>query len=102
MLTTPQTLDTASLRGKVFGAIQALVEDVNVRIDSETALIGDSRVVDSMKLVELCLALEDLADGIGFSFDWTSEAAMSRSRGMFRSAGALADAFVEQATAQTA
>ena len=26
-----------------------------------------------MKLVEVCLALEDLADEHGFEFDWTSE-----------------------------
>ena len=36
-----------------------------------------------MKLVELCLALEDKAVDLGFEFDWTSEAAMSRSRSLF-------------------
>jgi hypothetical protein len=49
-----------------------------------------------MKLVELCLALEDIAGEIGFAFDWTSETAMSRSRSMFRSAGSLATEFFAQ------
>jgi hypothetical protein len=49
-----------------------------------------------MKLVELCLALEDKAAEIGFEFDWTSDAAMSRSRSMFRTADSLAAEFVNQ------
>ena len=49
-----------------------------------------------MKLVELCLELEDKATNLGFEFDWTSDAAMSRSRGMFRTAGSLAAEFINQ------
>ena len=30
-------------------------------------------------------------DELGFEFDWTSENAMSKSRGMFRTVGALAE-----------
>jgi hypothetical protein len=47
-------------------------------------LIGKEASLDSMKLVELCLALEDKAGDLDFEFDWTSEAAMSRSRSLFR------------------
>ena len=53
-----------------------------------------------MKLVEVCLALEDLADEHGFEFDWTSEAAMSKSRSMFRSVVALAEEFASQSEAK--
>jgi hypothetical protein len=49
-----------------------------------------------MKLVELCILLEDMAAELGFEFDWTSDAAMSRSRSMFQTAGSLADEFIEQ------
>jgi acyl carrier protein len=83
-------------RQPVFDAIQALLEAPAPVVDASTPLIGDGRVLDSMKLVELCLALEDLASDQGFEFDWTSETAMSRSRSMFRTAGALADAFLAQ------
>jgi hypothetical protein len=53
-----------------------------------------------MKLVELCLALEDMAVEIGFEFDWTSDAAMSRSRSMFRTAGSLVAEFIIQMEAK--
>lgn len=86
----------AETRQPVFDAIRALLDDPTQTVDEHTPLIGDGRVLDSMKLVELCLALEDLASDQGFVFDWTSESAMSRSRSMFRTAGALAAAFREQ------
>jgi acyl carrier protein len=69
-------------------------------ISDDMPLIGGQSALDSMKLVELCLALEDKAAAAGFDFDWTSETAMSRSRGMFRTAGALAEAFSTQSTVQ--
>ena len=65
-------------------------------ISTETRLIGSEGVLDSMRLVELCLALEDLAAERGFEFDWASESAMSRSRGMFRTVGSLAAEFAMQ------
>jgi hypothetical protein len=49
-----------------------------------------------MKLVELCLELEDKATELGFEFDWTSDSAMSKSRSMFRTAGSLAAEFIHQ------
>lgn len=78
--------------------IQALVESDadDLAFDDRTPLIGDESPLDSMKLVELCLALEDRASDLGFVFDWTSETAMSRFRGMFRSIGALAEEFARQ------
>lgn len=85
------------VKHEVFAAIRSLLEeDDDVIIVSETHLIGDGSVMDSMKLVELCLKLEDLASEIGFEFDWTSDAAMSKSRGMFRTAGTLAEEFFAQ------
>ena len=69
-------------------------------ISEDMQLIGGQPLLDSMKLVEVCLALEDLADEHGFEFDWTSEVAMSKSRSMFRSVEALADEFANQSTNQ--
>ena len=65
-------------------------------ITEEMQLIGGESLLDSMKLVEVCLALDDLADEHGFEFDWTSEAAMSKSRSMFRNIAALAEEFANQ------
>ena len=80
----------------VFEEISKLLEDKTILVSDELMLIGGESVLDSMKLVELCLALEDKAADLGFEFDWTSDAAMSRSRSMFRTAGALSTEFINQ------
>ena len=79
----------------VISAINDALEG-NAEITEEMQLIGGKSLLDSMKLVEVCLALEDLADEHGFEFDWTSEAAMSKSRSMFRNVVALANEFFNQ------
>lgn len=64
--------------------------------DGSVRLIGSDGLLDSMKLVELCLALEDRADALGFQFDWTSDKAMSEHAGMFRTVESLAAEFDRQ------
>ena len=72
------------------------ITDGEVAAAEDMHLIGREAGLDSMKLVELCLALEDKAVDLGFEFDWTSEAAMSRSRSLFRSVTSLAEEFLAQ------
>jgi len=91
-----QQLSAENIKQRIFQTVAGLVEDETVVVTERTPLIGDGRALDSMKLVELCLALEDLAGELGSAFDWTSETAMSRSRSMFRSAGSLATEFLAQ------
>jgi len=62
----------------------------------DTPLIGDDRFLDSMSLVELCLFLEDTALSFGFTFDWSSEVAMSKQRSFFRTPSSLAEEFERQ------
>ena len=87
---------TESVKTEVFNQISQLLENKSLVVTDDMPLIGGESVLDSMKLVELCLALEDMAAEIGFEFDWTSDAAMSRSRSMFRTAGSLAAEFISQ------
>ncbi len=89
-----------AIEKQIFEKISALLEDDKTPITADTQLLGDASLLDSMKLVELCISLEDLADELGFEFDWTSEAAMSKSRSMFRTAGALAAEFGAQMSAE--
>lgn len=65
-------------------------------VSDEMQLIGGESLLDSMKLVEVCLALEDIADERGFEFDWATEAAMSKSRSMFRTVASLVEEFANQ------
>ena len=85
-----------NVKTEVFDAIKALLEDKSQVVAEDTPLIGGESRLDSMKLVELCLALEDKAADLGFDFDWTSDVAMSKSRSMFRTAGYLATEFISQ------
>ena len=82
-------------KGIVIKAIESALEG-KYEVKEEMQLIGGVALLDSMKLVELCLTLEDLAEEQGFEFDWTSEAAMSKSRSMFRSVASLAEEFANQ------
>ena len=75
--------------------IKKSVSIKSIDIKKETPLIG-GELIDSMKLVELCLTLEEKAAVLGFEFDWTSSAAMSKSRGMFRTVGSLIEEFINQ------
>ena len=64
-----------------------------IEVTENMQLIGGEALLDSMKLVEVCLALEDLADEKGFEFDWTSNVAMSKSQSIYRSVATLAEEF---------
>jgi hypothetical protein len=87
---------TEFVKSEVFNKISQLLGDKSLSVTDDMPLIGGESVLDSMKLVELCLSLEDKAADIGFEFDWTSDTAMSRSRSMFRTAGSLVAEFVSQ------
>ena len=61
----------------VIGKITDLLED-KAEVKENMQLIGGETLLDSMKIVKDCFALEDLADEHDFEFDWTSEVAMSK------------------------
>lgn len=92
--------DQLKIKSEIFQDIKNLLDDKSLTVSDSMELIGGDSVLDSMKLVELCLSLEDRASDIGFEFDWTSDAAMSRSRSMFRTAGALVSEFISQMESQ--
>ena len=69
-------------------------EDID--INPEEALIGGKSLIDSMGLVQICIALEEKSQEEGFSFDWTSEKAMSSMNSIFRSPQTLLTEFNRQ------
>ena len=83
----------------VISVITGTLEN-KTKVTNDMQLIGGDSLLDSMKLVEVCIKLEDLADKHGFEFDWTSEAAMSKSRSMFRSVATLAEEIARQSKSQ--
>lgn len=91
-------MDFEQAKEIVISTINTLLEG-KAQVDEDTQLLGGESSLDSMMLVEVCLALEDLADEKGFEFDWTSEAALSKSRSMFRCIATLAEEFANQSGA---
>lgn len=74
-------------------ALEEQEKEITEEITEHMQLIGGDSLLDSMNLVQVCINLEDYADEAGFEFDWTSEAAMSKSKSMFRSVASLAQEF---------
>ena len=81
--------------------IQVIKKKLNISngefdVNKNMPLIGSGSMLDSMKLVELCIELEDIAEKKGFDFDWTSEKAMSKSLSMFSTVQSLAKELLKQ------
>ena len=81
-------MDLLQSKTLVKNAIAEVLGDT-FEISDQMPLIGSQAQLDSIKLVSLCLTLEDLSEQFGFEFDWTSENAMSKSKGMFKNVSTL-------------
>jgi len=64
--------------------IKEVVEE-DIEINDQSQLVGGESSLDSMGLVQLCLVLEERSIEDGFSFDWTSEKALSSLNSIFKS-----------------
>tara|TARA_B100000212_G_C26963233_1_gene359376 strand:+ start:224 stop:481 length:258 start_codon:yes stop_codon:yes gene_type:complete len=59
------------------------VVEVEISLDKDTPLIGGNSEIDSLNMVEICMALEEKANDQGFEFD--SEKVMSSIDTIFKS-----------------
>ena len=78
-----------------------VVIDEDININQQSPLIGGDSSIDSMGLVQICLALEERSKSEGFSFDWTSEKAMSSLNSIFKTAETLTEEYNRQLAHQT-
>lgn len=85
-------MDRNEIRDKIIGYLSEFGDLDPATLGEETKLIGADAVIKSRALVELMLALEDLAEEeLGGTFDWTSDQALSEANSAFRSVGSLTD-----------
>lgn len=70
--------------------------DLNIIIDETSSFVAGNSSLDSMCLIQLCLALEEKSSDYDFFFDWTSEKALSSMNSIFRSPKSLMDEFNRQ------
>lgn len=89
-------LDPTILEAQVYTAIRDITDELGIAVGAESPLAGEGGMLDSRTMVQLCLALEDIAQDAGFDFGW-STAAFNQPNSMFRTPGALAAGFVRQA-----
>lgn len=89
-------MEKSDIEQEFIKILRSFDETKSVDFDLDSPLIGDNSMLDSMKLVDLCISLEDIAADLDFEFDWTSDAAMSKSKSIFRTARSLANEFFEQ------
>lgn len=89
-------MDVTDAKSIVKTILGEIIDDTTEFYD-DMPLIGSDSNLDSMKLVELCLALEDKATSANFEFDWTSSSIFSKSRSMFKTISTLAEEFAKQA-----
>lgn len=72
-----------------------------IDISPQSFLIGGNSLIDSMVLVQICLALEEKSQSENFSFDWTSEKAMSSLNSIFKTPETLAEEYNRQLLEKT-
>ena len=72
------------------------VIDEDIKINQRSPLVGGDSSIDSMGLVQICLALEERSQSEGFSFDWTSEKAMSSLNSIFKTTETLTEEYNRQ------
>jgi len=77
--------------------IHTILDD-KIEISPQSSLIGGASLIDSMGLVQICLALEERSHSQGFSFDWTSEKAMSSLNSIFKTPETLAAEYNRQSS----
>ena len=81
---------------KIVVSVVRSVSEADIEVSDSMPLVGGESHLNSMKLVEVCIALEDVAEDQGFEFDWRSETALSKSRGMFRTILSLSEELSSQ------
>ena len=65
-------------------------------INANTLILNGDNNIDSMVLVQLCIALEEKSNSYGFDFDWMSEKAMSSMNSIFRTPESISKEFNRQ------
>lgn len=79
---------------ELINIIVSLIGENEMLIDENTNLISSG--IDSMNLVQICLALEEKSNDEGFDFDWTSEKAMSSMNSILKTPRSLTEEYNRQ------
>ena len=81
---------------KILKEISVMNNNSLKQIHEDSLILNADNNLDSMAIVQLCIALEDKSNSFGFNFDWTSEKAMSSMNSIFKTPKSISDEFNKQ------
>lgn len=81
---------------KILKEISEMNENTLTQINEDSIILNGDNNLDSMAIVQLCIALEEKSNSFGFDFDWTSEKAMSSMNSIFKTPKSISDEFNKQ------
>ena len=81
---------------KILKEISEMNNNSLKNINEDSLILNGDNNLDSMAIVQLCIALEDKSKFFGFDFDWTSEKAMSSMNSIFKTPKSISDEFNNQ------
>jgi len=89
------SINSSLTPGTLIQLINSLMDE-DLQLLDDSPLVGGNSLIDSMSLVQICLALEERSLLDNFHFDWTSEKAMSSLNSIFKSPETLAKEYNRQ------
>tara|TARA_B100001175_G_scaffold223849_1_gene190735 strand:+ start:1246 stop:1533 length:288 start_codon:yes stop_codon:yes gene_type:complete len=85
-----------NIENHIIKELAVICKDPKRKFASDTALVGPSRSLKSVELVELLLKMEDyVEENFNSKFDWSDNSAMSETRSVLRTVNSLAEHILE-------
>jgi len=81
---------------KILEEISEMNNNYIKKMNEDSLILNGDNNLDSMAIVQLCIALEDKSNSFGFDFDWTSEKAMSSMNSIFKTPKSISTEFNNQ------
>ena len=89
-------LETKSIEDYIIRQLAVICKDPKRKFTSNTPLVGPTRALKSVELVELLLQMEDyVEENFNSKFNWSDNSAMSETRSVLRTINSLAEHIVE-------
>ena len=89
-------LEAKSIENYIIKQLAIICKDSKRKFASNTPLVGPTRALKSVELVELLLKMEDyVEENFNSKFNWSDNSAMSETRSVFRTINSLAEHIVE-------
>jgi hypothetical protein len=89
-------LEAKSIENYIIKQLAIICKDSKRKFASNTPLVGPTRALKSVELVELLLKMEDyVEEKFNSKFNWSDNSAMSETRSVLRTINSLAEHIVE-------